>query len=72
MDVKEKIIHWLGGYTRQEERQAYIGGNRDMCIQIREKAKELNGMDPVDWCNGMWLYLTLTMKDCDERHGRQE
>lgn len=72
MNIKTKIIHWLGGYTQAEERQAYIEGNRDMCIQIWEKAKELNGMDPVDWCNAMWLYLTLTRKDCDERHGRQK
>ena len=45
MDIKTKIIHWLGGYTRQEERKAYIEGNRDMCTQIWEKAKEPNGMD---------------------------
>ena len=70
--LKKKIIHWLGGYTRAEERQAYIEGNRDMCTQIREKAKELNGMDSVDWCNAMWLYLELTRKDCDEKYGRQE
>lgn len=65
--LKTRIIHWLGGYTREEERQAYTDGNHDMCVQIREKAKELNGMDPVDWCNSMWLYLTLTMKDCKDR-----
>ena len=41
-----------------------------MCIQIWEKAKELNGMDTVAWCNSMWLYLTLTYKECDEKHGR--
>ena len=38
-----------------------------MCVQIREKAKDLNGMDPTDWCNAMWLYLTLTMEDCKDR-----
>lgn len=43
-----------------------------MCIQIFEKAKELNGIDAVDWCNSMWLYLTQTRKDCDEKHGRQK
>lgn len=69
--IKARIIHWLGGFTPQEERQAYIEGNHDMCVQIREKAKELNGMDANDWCNSMWLYLTLTMKDCKERVTRQ-
>lgn len=40
-----------------------------MCTQIWEKAKDLNGMDAVDWCNSMWLYLELTRKDCDDRNG---
>jgi hypothetical protein len=72
MNIKTKIIHWLGGYTHEEERKAYKEGNRDMCTQIWEKVKELNGMDAVDWCNSMWLYLELTRKECNEKYGRQE
>ena len=72
MDIKTKIIHWLGGYTHDEEQKAYIEGNRDMCTQIWEKAKELNGMDSVGWCNSMWLYLEVTRKECNEKYGRQK
>ena len=64
--MREKIIHLLGGKTKKECRREYLEGNRDMCFQIREKAKDLNGKDTETWCNDMWLYLGTTLDECKD------
>lgn len=64
--MREKIIHMLGGKTKKECRREYLEGNRDMCYQIREKAKDLNGKDSETWCNSMWLYLGTTLDECND------
>lgn len=55
--MKEKIIHWLGGYTKKDLDFNYAMGEANTVESLIQIAKDINGCSADEWCKQMWLTL---------------
>lgn len=54
MSIKTKLIHWLGGYTK-EELEDY---RKEPINELLDLSKRLYGISPEVWCKSMYNQLT--------------
>lgn len=60
MEIKEKLIHLLGGHTQQElsvaELNSYKQGRRMAINVVLCKMDNCYGMQPDDWCKEVYNF----------------
>lgn len=69
MNVKLKLIHFLGGVTTEEvkDRQnyTYFLGQRAATQDIKNYAESLNGTNADDWCKNVYNYIVSRLESID-------
>lgn len=69
-NIKNKIIHFLGGYTEEETINAYTKGQLYAYERVKIRAKELYGFPADEWCNLLYehiLWLITETKNVDSK-----
>lgn len=65
--LKSKIIHLLGGVTREENNDCTTSVRRStevqMVTQMRTYLDLMNGMDPDTWCKCAYEYIARLEKE---------
>ena len=67
--MRKKLIHLLGGVTKQEEAARYCQGKHDMAVEVYEKYKEfqrIRHMDDTSIVNSMNLYIGVAIKSTED------
>ena len=62
IDVKTKLIHWLGGYTKEEtefvgHETGFNDGYKYAYEEIYAYLKDLNGKSAKGWCDSTWDFV---------------
>lgn len=65
--IRNKLIHWLGGYTEQEMRDssynaAQMGRDKTL-IEVQAYMRSINGEDAETWCDLAWKYVTRKIEE---------
>ena len=65
--IRNKLIHWLGGYTEQEKREgnytAAQMGRYKTLIEIQAYMRSINGEEAETWCDLAWKYVTRKIEE---------
>lgn len=60
--IKTAIIHWLGGVTKQELKDAKLSCfKRGFLVEataIQCVMRDLYGLPAEEWCDAAWTYVT--------------
>lgn len=65
--IRNKLIHWLGGYTEQEMRDssynaAQMGRDKTL-IEVQAYMRSINGEEAETWCDLAWKYVTRKIEE---------
>lgn len=55
--MKERIIRWLGGYTKEDLEFNYLMRESNTIEWLIQFAKSINGCSAEEWCEAMWKTL---------------
>jgi hypothetical protein len=73
--IKTAIIHWLGGVTAQELKDAKIScfkrGYRIEATAIQCEMRDLNGLSAEEWCDAMWKYVAERVERYNKRYDEE-
>ena len=69
--IKETLIHWLGGFTLEDDRRHcqafYILGLRHRASSFKKQADRLYGLPAEEWCKQMYEFISDRVPEDDER-----
>lgn len=65
--IRNKLIHWLGGYTEQEMRDNSYNaaqiGRYNALIDVHVYMRSINGEESETWCDLAWKYVTRKIEE---------
>lgn len=65
--IRNKLIHWLGGYTEQEMRDNSYNseqiGRYSALIEVQSYMRSINGEEAETWCDLAWKHITRKIEE---------
>lgn len=65
--IRNKLIHWLSGYTEQEMRDnsynSAQNGRYKTLIEVQAYMRSINGEEAETWCDLAWKYVTRKIEE---------
>ena len=66
-NIRNKLIHWLGGYTEQEMQDnsynSAQNGRYKTLIEVQAYMRSINGEEAETWCDLAWKYVTRKIEE---------